>query len=254
MSVILQTSEVCIYNGRMGYRAEGFETDGVYHLLNRGVEQRHIYEDDQDYHRFISLLEFHRLPKPLAFSEARRASRSRQTDLFSHEKSTAELLVDILCYCLMPNHFHLLVRQRVEHGISRYMQRLLNSYSRYFNTRYRRTGVLFAGQFRGVRITSDAQLLHVSRYIHLNPITAALHDDTFSYPWSSALVYAAANTSNDKLVVTVSSELLTSMMPPKEYTQFVQRHVGYAKELAKIKHLLLEEGERIPAFTNSRSR
>jgi putative transposase len=243
----------------MAYRAEGFETGGVYHLLNRGVEQLVIFTDEQDYSRFISLLEFQRVPKSLGFSEAKRVARIRRAQFleYSAAKHGSESpIVNVLCYCLMPNHFHLLVQQNVTGGISRYMQRLLNSYSRYFNARHKRTGTLFASQFRGIRVTTDNQLLHVSRYIHLNPVVARLCKDAFSYPWSS--IYAYANTDGKAaqkiLSVHIASDLLSGIMSAKEYEMFLRRHTTYAKELARIKHLLLEEGARIPTFTNFRSR
>lgn len=138
----------------------------------------------------------------------------------------------------MPNHFHCLVQQRTEGGISQFMQRFLNSYTRYFNTRHGRVGPLLAGQFRAVRVVTDEQLLHVSRYIHLNPYVAGLTPDPFTYRWSSIRSYGPAEESSN--TVRLETGLIRSMISGKEYEQFIWDHAGYARDLDRIKHLLME--------------
>lgn len=216
----------------------------IYHVFNRGVDHRSTFEDDADRERFIRLLEHHRVPKAIAYSHLQRV-RQRSIppqELYAHP------LIEVLCLCLIPNHFHLLLKQLKENGISQYAQRFLNSYTRYYNTRHDRKGYLFEGPFRAVRIETDEQLLHVSRYIHLNPVVAGLADEPFAYPWSSAPAYAAdlANNPTWKVgkIIRLSTDLLQSLMPPAEYVRFVRDHIEYARTIAGVKHLLLEDEVR----------
>lgn len=230
------------------------ETGGVYHVFNRGVDHRATFEDDRDRERFTILLEHHRVPKAIAYSHLRRI---RDRFVPDQERRTSPL-VAIMGFCLMPNHFHLLLRQEAENGIGKYAQRFLNSYTRYYNTRHRRKGPLFEGPFRAVRIETDAQLLHVSRYIHLNPVVANLAEDTFSYPWSSAAAYCTSShrppTWKVGSMVHIDTGLLESMIPPAEYESFVRDHVAYARVLAEIKHLVLEEEASTPRPVRQPSR
>lgn len=246
----------------MAYRKEGFETEGVYHLLNRGVDKRETFADDADRVRFLQLLTFYRQPKPLSFTETTRLERMRgRPSLLTRNEAVPRAvirptlgppLLEFLCYCLMPNHFHLLVRQLADVGIPRFMQRALNSYTRYFNERHRRSGPLFAGQYRAVRVETDEQLLHVSRYIHLNPYVAGLTWDPLDAPWSSLPLYLPAPAAASPSVglgvravpsheVPVYTDLLQQMMPPETMVSFLCDHAGYARELARIKNLVLDD-------------
>lgn len=134
-----------------------------YHIYNRSVEKRIIFQDQDDHLRFIhDLFEFNdRAPagKFFHFSETEPPN-----------VKTRELLVEIVCFCLMPNHFHLILRQKADNGISLFMQKLGTGYTTYFNKKYDRSGVLFQGAFKSIYIETDEYLTHLSRYIHLNPI------------------------------------------------------------------------------------
>lgn len=228
-------------DGTLRFMREDWETGGVYHVYNRGVDGRRTFDDDHDRDRFIGVLEHHRIPKAVPYS---RLKRLRSRFIPSTERA-AQALVEVLCLCLMPNHFHLLLRQLVDGGISKYAQLFLNSYTRYYNTRHGRKGPLFSGKFHAVHIETDEQLLHVSRYIHLNPVVAGLADDAFGYPWSSASAYASSPGRTPLWSATtgvpITTTLIHSMFPPMEYEKFVRDHIAYARELAHIKHLLLEE-------------
>lgn len=220
----------------MGYRRETFAPEHIYHVYNRGVEKRIIFDDDPDRSHFRALLPYC-LPNDWipSYSVSKRL-RSEGNARKSKSISEGEGLVDILCYCLMPNHFHLLIRENVEKGISRYMQRLLNSYARHYNTRHERTGPLFSGPFRAVRVVSDDQFLHVTRYIHLNPFVAGLVKDPLKYQWSSIASYLP-----DGKRFFLHPSFLKKMMRPDKYKDFVTDFADYARELSYIKHLMLEE-------------
>ncbi len=130
----------------------------VYHIYNRGSDKRIICADDGDYERLVaSLIVFNDI-KPLAGKEFR--FPSRQAD---------NRLVNIIAYCIMPNHFHLLLEQLVDGGITRFIQRFNTSYTMYFNKKHERNGVLFQGVFKRSHVDADNRLVELSMYIHANP-------------------------------------------------------------------------------------
>ena len=135
----------------------------------------------------------------------------------------------------MPSHLHLLLREVVDEGVSRYLQRLLNSYARYYNTRYHRSGPLFSGRFHAGHVPDTDLLLHVSRYIHLNPYSAGLVADPLAYQWSSLNEYIGQPTTS-----ICRTDAILSITSASEYRQFVLDHADYARTLARIKTALLE--------------
>lgn len=221
----------------MGYRLEEFIPGNLYHVYNRGVEKRNIFLDDRDYLRFLHLA-LHCLPDRTiqSFSLKYRTSAARKELQTLQILSSGEGLVDIICFCLMPNHFHFLLKENKERGISTYMQRLSNGYAKYFNTKRERTGSLFGGPFRAKAVDGDDYLLHVSRYIHLNPVVAQIVREPRQYKWSSFREYE-----NHKRARFCHPSLILEIVKPKEYRGFVLDHADYAQELEQIKHLLHEE-------------
>ncbi|KKQ34050.1 MAG: hypothetical protein US51_C0054G0003 [Microgenomates group bacterium GW2011_GWA2_37_6] len=137
----------------------------------------------------------------------------------------------------MPNHFHILVQQITNGGISKFLKLITDSYTRYFNTKSERVGPLFQGAFKAVRIENDDQLIHVSRYIHLNPLVSYVvrEKDFLEYPWSSLRNYISGDFQfvNPEIV-------LANFKSPQDYLRFVMDQKDYGKELEKIKHLTLE--------------
>lgn len=122
----------------------------------------------------MSLLDYYRfehVPKSfshyLTLSLADRASYRQSLD-------KTPIAIDILAYCLMPNHFHLLAEQNSNHGILKKLSNIANGYAKYFNTKYHRVGSLFQGPFKAVLVETDEQLLHLSRYIHINPVVSGV--------------------------------------------------------------------------------
>lgn len=160
-----------------------FFNSGFYHIYNRGVEKRNIFMDSWDYSRFMETLDFyHRSPQPQKLSDFRRGL------IRLKEVKNQKKLVKILAYCLMPNHFHLLVQQLVDGGITAFVSNLANSYTRYFNTRHERVGALFQGAFKAKLIEADEYLLQMSKYIHRNPYSLWQWKDKM-YPYSSYRYY-----------------------------------------------------------------
>jgi putative transposase len=156
-------------------------TGCFYHIYNRGVDKRDIYLNKNDYFRFlISLQEFNQVSRN-EYSGSRRRSKKNFAEVRPRQNS--DPLVSLVAYCLMPNHFHLLVRQEKDIGISRWMQKVGTGYTIYFNLKNQRSGVLFQGAFKAKRLENDSDLMHLSRYIHLNP------EYPLEYLWSSLQFY-----------------------------------------------------------------
>lgn len=145
----------------MSLRKIPFVENEFYHLFNRGNDKRTIFHDKEDYQRFIKLLY-------LANSTKNFVIRNIRKDLFDSDRE--QTLVSIGSYCLMPNHFHLLVTQNQNGNISKFMQKLTTGYSMYYNTKYQRTGSLFEGKFKSEHVSSDNYLKYLFSYIHLNPV------------------------------------------------------------------------------------
>lgn len=160
-----------------------FVIGSYYHIYNRGVEKRNIFIGRRDYQQFLLAMDFYRKnPLPAKLSDFKRGMEKikkveNQIDL-----------VQFYSYCLMPNHFHFLLKQTADGGITHFLRKFANSYTRYFNTKYDRIGPLFQGTFKAKIIENDEYLLQVSKYIHRNPIKL-INGNLHSYPYSSYKYY-----------------------------------------------------------------
>lgn len=149
----------------MSIRKVSFVEGEYYHIYNRGNSKQLIFKSKNDHIRFVELLYITNTVDDLNFFDLKRAN---SFNVFSIERNNP--LVAIGAYCLMPNHFHLLLTPLVEGGISKFMQKISTSYSMYFNNRYKRTGGLFEGKFKAQHIDNDRYLKYLFSYIHLNPV------------------------------------------------------------------------------------
>lgn len=213
----------------MPYRLTPFQTGSYYHIFNRGVEKRKIFTASEDYARFLETIYFYRFSGPKPKLSTRK--RFKTKEFYNNPK-----IVEVICYCLMPNHFHLLLKQVIDNGIHEFMSKVSNSYTKYFNTKRNRVGPLLQGQFKAVLIETDEQLTHVSRYIHLNPYVAELTKELENFEYSSypEFVGLRNNTlSNPQSILNFFSET-------NSYKDFVRDYESYATDLRKIEHLLLE--------------
>jgi putative transposase len=138
----------------------------IYHIYNRGVDKRNIFSDKLDLERFFkSMLEFNVIEPIGSIFELSKKLKSKKV---GHRMSNSEPLVEFVFYCLNPNHYHFGIKQVAEKGIEKFMQRLGNGYTKYFNARYKRSGVLFQGKFKSVHVDENDYLLHLSAYVNLN--------------------------------------------------------------------------------------
>lgn len=208
--------------------------DQMYHVYNRGVAKQPIFHDWHDQQHFLDTLNFYLDDRP-AKSLSKSSVDERKLVFAGFPE---EPLVEILAYCLMPNHFHLILKQKTDGGVSRYMQQCLNSYARAYNTRYHRVGPLFQGRFSAVSIDNDEQFLQVTRYVHLNPFVAKLSPSP-EYPWSSYASYLA-----DKITRLCNPALALAIAGgPQRYRGFVQDYASYAQDLTIIKKHTLDAEE-----------
>ncbi len=174
-------------------RAISFVEGEFYHIYNRGTDKRLIFQSATDYDRFSELLYAANERQSISLKEIKRKFNS----VYEFERS--EQLVAIGAYCLMPNHFHLLVTPLVEDGISKFMGKLTTGYSMYFNKKYDRSGVLFEGRFKAKWANSDEYLKYLFSYIHLNPVKLyqsdwkeqGIKDSEAAYDYASRFKYSS---------------------------------------------------------------
>ncbi len=223
----------------MPQRRSPLVTSYFYHIFNRGVARQPTFLSTYDYSHAELALEYYEyfMPK-ISLSRLKDQSVERRQEVFAN-MSSGEKNVEIISYVFMPNHFHLLLKQTRENGISEFMSQFSNSYTRYFNTKHNRVGPVFQGRFKSVLVESTEQLIHLSRYIHLNPVASAIikEDKLFDYKWSSLRYYIQ----DLKESFIVSESVLSNFTSKEKYREFILDHVGYSQALEKVKHLALEE-------------
>jgi len=145
----------------MSMRKTSFAVGEYYHLYNRGNSKQKIFLDKKDYDHFLKLLY-------ICNSENNFVLRDIGESLFDFDRNN--IFVYIGAYCLMPNHFHILVKEKEEGGITKFMQKFSTAYVMYINTKYKRTGSLFEGKFKSQYLNTDKYLKYIFSYIHLNPL------------------------------------------------------------------------------------
>ncbi len=213
----------------MAYNQTIFANNEFYHVFNRGVEKRITFTNKRDYERFIETKDYYRVKNP----SVRFSFKDRYINMQKNKNTSP--LAEIICFCLMPNHFHILVKQIEDSGITTFLSKLSNSYTRYFNTKYKRVGPLFQGSFKAVRIEDDEQLLHVSRYIHLNPLIDYLTKDLRTYPYSSYPEYLRLSKGFCQKDI-----ILNNFNPPLSYERFVLDQEDYGRTIKQLERRLLE--------------
>ena len=149
-------------------RKDPFVPENYYHIYNRGIDKRIIFKSEYDYQRFVMLLYIANSDDPIRLDDLINKNHKKYEEVFEIEKE--KQLVSIGTWSLMSNHFHILLREELEGGISKFMKKLGTAYSMYFNIKYQRHGGLFGGPFKSKNISDDLQLKHMFGYIHLNPL------------------------------------------------------------------------------------
>ncbi len=214
-------------------------TNHYYHVFNRSLARMPIFSYKSDYYRALDLLYYYNFKNPpYSLSKLKKADRKIRENIYQELEKKANCLVKIIAYCLMPNHYHLLIKQVQENGIMLFIRNFQNGYAKYFNLKNERRGSLFESRFKAVLIEDDNQLLHLSRYIHLNPYSSFLvktKKALLEYCWSSLPVYLKKSTGFCQPDI-----ILGQFKNRKDYLNFVFDQADYQRNLERIKHLTCE--------------
>lgn len=192
-----------------------YAPDSYYHVYNRGVAKNLIFKNDTDYSVFLSLFK-------------RYLSNEAHTSKYGHPHPHYKAQIELLVFCLMPNHFHLLVYQHNDSkAIAKLVQSICTAYTMYFNRKYKRVGPLFQSRFKASRISSDEYLQHISRYIHLNP------QDYRTYKWTSIAYYL-----NGHQAEWLNPTPILDLFAADNYLKFLEDYEDYKASLDEIKYEL----------------
>src|SRR3989338_5274550 len=227
----------------MHMRKFQFAPGSYYNICNRSNDEQTIFVEERDYARFLFFILFHQASFPF-FNIGRQTSWFVKHQMFNISDELinqvhAKRRVALCAFAIMPNHFHLLVQEKEEGGISRYLQRIQNGYAKYFNAKYRKRGHLFQGSFRAIPVETDEQLLYLSAYIHRNPRSIKEWTNReISYPWSSYQDCTSKNRWGELLYTSIFLEQFSS---PHSYQKFVETSTAKLKpEESPIQNMTFE--------------
>lgn len=197
--------------------------DEIYHVYNRGAHKQNIFSNRIDYARFLFLILF--FQSPLAFRNISRsiAMFTKKSDFGISDDEIEEIAakrnVELISFCLMPNHFHLIVKQIKEGGLSDYMHRIGTSFTNFYNLKYKHSGHIFQGQYKAIHIGDNDQFIYTSAYIHKNPLELThMKSELVKYNWSSFQDYVQ----NNRWVKLLNTQpLLEQFSNLKEYERWV---------------------------------
>lgn len=222
----------------MPSRRDIFTNGKIYHLYNKTIDDKRIFISSKNAQRYLSLISYYRSQKAtLRYSHFKELEQTLKRKMLRELSFKKYFKVNILSYCLMPTHFHLLVKQFKNSGIVRFITDVTNAFTRYFNVKHKRKGPLFLTQFKSRIIRSREQLIHVSRYIHLNPYSSGIVKNIHqlpSYPWSS---YPDFLYEKDKFLCDTSIILDEFNQDRIKYKSFVTSNANYQQTLENIKYL-----------------
>ena len=214
-------------------RKEQFETGNVYHVCNKSIAGFEIFNDEEDFTRMEYLFRYYQFKRELSYSHFINNKYVETAGFDKACQSTSSLEeknVCILSFCIMPTHYHLVVKQLMDDGISQFIGNIQNSYAKYFNAKHNRHGPLWVGRFRGIKIESEEQLVHLTRYVHLNPMTAGLVKKPEEWKASSykEFLYGQKICEFENIMDIAASD----------YKKFIDDQASYQKSLAKIKEII----------------
>ncbi|MBI2096995.1 MAG: transposase [Candidatus Sungbacteria bacterium] len=213
-------------------------TEEYYHVFGRGVNKRTIFMDPQDYARFLQSMEEFNTIEPIG-SIFENSFRKHESQLGSGASKLRfekrDKLVEFVCYCLNPNHYHFLLKQVADRGIEKFMHRLCSGFSKYFNNKYQRSGALFQGPFKAVHVDANEYLLHVSAYVNLNNLVHRLGGGASKSSWEEYL-----KGKRGKGGFCEKEVILSQFQTIAEYKDFAEDALTAMLERNDMEHLLLE--------------
>lgn len=226
-----------------------FDPNYYYHIYNRGIDGRNILPNDKDYKKFLDALQFYLYDQRIPFSIFEKLNReAKELYLKSNPQNLSTLRVKLICFCLMPNHFHLVLSPFRLEGATNTLSDITNSYTRYFNLKYQRVGRLFQYTFKSKQISDTESLLQVTRYIHINPIFSSKTNPNGKlkkadlFPFSSYRFWIDSTAEN---IIGDREEIfkwVKSAGGPRAYKEFVEAEIKAKKDpRLGIEHLILEK-------------
>lgn len=219
-------------------RKDPFVVGEMYHVFTKSIADYVIFNVQGEYQHMQDLMLYYLAVNPqVRYSWIPRFEQEKQ----KWQASTfhqGPRLVQVVAFVLMPTHIHFLLKQLFNDGISIYMGRILNSYTRYFNLRHKRKGPLWEGRFKGLLVKTDEQALHLTRYLHLNPTTAGLVARPEDWKYSSFKEYIYGSIDQIPSICDFKDFF---NITKESYKDFVEVRQDYQRSLAQIRHLL-EDG------------
>jgi putative transposase len=207
-----------------------------YHIISRSIAKFEVFKSQKDCFRLMRIVDLFQYKEFIyKYSNFLSLKRDHQKEIIQLVKNNSPKLIDIIAYCVMPTHIHLILKQNIDQGLSKYLARVLNGYSRYFNLRHHRKGPLWEDHFKSILIRTDEQLLHLTRYLHLNPVSVGLVKNPQDWQFSSYKEYIG------EVFDGICNWQGVLEIDKKKYQKFVNSRISRQKELAKIKHLINED-------------
>lgn len=209
-----------------------FKEDKMFHVFNKSIANYGIFKDFDNSHRFVQALGYYNnFDTKINLAKFLIKNSEFSPNLLLPKEN---LLTKFIAFCIMPDHYHFLLRIIHNNVLSKYIGDVENSFSRYFNVRYKRKGPLWQSRFKIVRIKNNEQMLHVSRYIHLNPTTSGLVEKPEEWFFSSYKLLITDRQYLKKIITEYS------INKPSLYKKFAEDRIEYQKTLKMIKKEILE--------------
>lgn len=212
-------------------------TNEFYHIFNKSIANQTIFNDVHYLNKIIKIVNYYRFKQKIKLSKFYLLPNRIQNE-YIEEAHESLPLVEIYSFAFMPNHYHFLLRQSQDKGISRFISNIQNSFAKNFNLINDRNGSLFQTGFKSRRIITNEDFIHISRYIHLNPVTSRIINfkKLLNYPFTSLSWYL-----NNNLNKFISTEyLLNHFQKLNNYVKFLKNQAEYQQKLKEIKDLLIE--------------
>jgi len=221
-------------------------TNEIYHLFNRSIGKEEVLKDKIYLRKILKIVNYYRFRQRISLSDFNNLAPNLQQDYLKTITINVPL-IDIFVFSFMPNHYHFLAKQLQDKGISLFLSNIQNSFAKNYNLINDRNGSLFDHSFKAKRIANSEEFIHVSRYIHINHVTAGIisFEQLLTYSWSSLPVYLASGNPQGSLHSFASQfintkSILDHFKTPEKYLKFLKNNVNYQRKLHKIKRLLLD--------------
>lgn len=207
-----------------------FPTGEIFHTCNKSISHYDIFRNEKLLSRFLMTINYYNnVNLKISLSRALQGNFFLEDILFRKPTN----IVHIIAFCIMPDHYHLLLKINKEELFPKYISNIENSFTRYYNKLYKRKGPLWQSRYRAAHILDNKILLHVHRYIHLNPTTAYITANPIDWKWSSYNSYI-----NNKKVLKLNTEV--SIRSIDKYKKFVENQIQYQRYIKSIKKKLLD--------------